>query len=87
VDNSQGFAEAYKEVVHEQTTKFRGHDSNRKFIDYSFRLGRVMKFIVKTKKPSVKIADDAKSALQVRRYGWNAKLTLNILTNFEEWSV
>jgi len=46
-----------------------------------------MKFIVETKKPSVKIAEDAKSALQVRRYAWNAKLTLNILTNFEEWAI
>jgi type I restriction-modification system DNA methylase subunit len=87
VDNNQGFAEAYKEVVHEQTIKFRGQDTNTKFIDYSFRLGGVMKFIVETKKPSVKIAEDAKSALQVRRYAWNAKLTLNILTNFEEWAI
>ncbi len=87
VDNNQGFAEAYKEVVHEQTIKFRGQDTSTKFIDYSFRLGGVMKFIVETKKPSVKIADDAKSALQVRRYAWNAKLTLNILTNFEEWAI
>ena len=81
VDNNQRFSEAYKEVVHEQTIKFRGQDTNTKFIDYSFRLGGVKKFIVETKKPSVKIADDAKSALQVRRYAWNAKLTLNILTN------
>ena len=84
VDNNQGFSEAYKDVVHEQTLKFRGHDTNTKFIDYAFRLGGVMKFIVETKKPSSKIADDARSALQVRRYGWNAKLSLNILTNFEE---
>ncbi len=87
IDNNQRFSEAYKEVVHEQTIKFRGHDTNTKFIDYSFRLGGMMKFIVETKKPSVKIADDAKSALQVRRYAWNAKLTLNILTNFEEWAI
>jgi hypothetical protein len=87
IDNNQRFAEAYKEVVHEQTIKFRGHESNTKFIDYSFRLGGAMKFIVETKKPSIKIADDAKSALQVRRYAWNAKLTLNILTNFEEWAI
>ncbi len=87
VDNNQGFSEAYKDVIHEQTIKFRGHDTNTKFIDYAFRLGGVMKFIVETKKPSSKIADDARSALQVRRYGWNAKLSLNILTNFEEWAI
>jgi hypothetical protein len=60
VDNSQGFAEAYKEVVHEQTIRFRGMDTSTKFIDYSFRLGGVMKFIVEAKKPSVKIADVAR---------------------------
>ena len=87
VDNNQGFSGAYKDVVHEQTIKFRGHDTNTKFIDYSFHLGGVMKFIVETKKPSSKIADDARSALEIRRYAWNAKLSLNILTNFEEWSI
>jgi len=87
VDNNQGFSEAYKDVVHEQTIKFRGHDTNTKFIDYAFRLGGVMKFIVETKKPSSKIAEDARSALQIRRYGWNANLSLNILTNFEEWAI
>ena len=87
VDNNQGYSEAYKDVVHEQTIKFRGQDTNTKFIDYAFRLGGMMKFIVETKKPSSKIADDARSALQVRRYGWNAKLSLNILTNFEEWAI
>jgi len=67
VDNNQEFSEAYKDVVLEQTIKFRDHNTNTKFIDYSFRLGGVMKFIVETKKQSSNIADDARSALQVRR--------------------
>jgi len=54
VDNNQGFSEAYKDVVHEQTIKFRGQDTSTKFIDYAFRLGGVMKFIVETKKAFIK---------------------------------
>ena len=45
----------------------------RKFIDYSFRIGGIRKFIVEAKEPSVKIRDDDEAALQFRRYAWNAK--------------
>jgi len=36
VDNNQGFSEAYKDVIGEQTIKFRVHDTNTKFIDSAF---------------------------------------------------
>lgn len=35
-------------------------------------------------KPSVDITTDIASAIQARRYGWNAKHKLSILTNFED---
>ena len=35
----------------------------------------------------MKIRDDTESALQLRRYAWNAGLKLSILTNFEEFAV
>ena len=35
----------------------------------------------------MRIKDDAESALQLRRYAWNAKLPLSILTNFEEFAI
>jgi type I restriction-modification system DNA methylase subunit len=84
VDNTKGFSEAYREVVHEEPIPIRGAT---KHVDYAFRVGGNRKFVVETKKPSVKIQDDAESALQLRRYAWNADLHLSILTNFEEFAV
>jgi len=84
VDNRQGLSEAYKEVAHEDPIRIRGQTN---FLDYSFRIGGARKFIVEAKKPSVNIRDDTDSALQLRRYAWNAGLKLSILTNFEEFAV
>ncbi|MFA5160476.1 MAG: type I restriction enzyme HsdR N-terminal domain-containing protein, partial [Candidatus Omnitrophota bacterium] len=84
VDNNKGFSEAYKEVMHEEPVRIRG---TTLFFDYTFRVGGARKFLVETKKPSVHIKDDAESALQLRRYAWNQKLPLSILTNFEEFAV
>jgi hypothetical protein len=84
VDNNKGYSEAYKEVIHEDRILIRGQT---KFIDYSFRIGDKRKFICEAKKPGVPIGDDLNSALQLRRYAWNAKLKLSILTNFEEFAV
>jgi hypothetical protein len=84
VDNNKGYSEAYKEVAHEDPIQIRGQT---KFIDYSFRIGGARKFICEAKKPAVAIRDDLDAALQLRRYAWNAKLKLSILTNFEEFAV
>ena len=84
VDNNKGWSEAYKEVAHEDPIRIRGQT---KFIDYSFRVGGARKFICEAKKPAVPIRDDLTSALQLRRYAWNAGLKLSILTNFEEFAV
>ncbi len=84
IDNLQGHAEAYKEVIHEDAIRIGG---TKKAPDYSFRIGGIRKFFVETKKPSVNIADDVSPAFQLRRYGWSAKLPLSILTDFEEFAV
>ncbi len=84
VDNNKGYSEAYKEVAHEDPIRIQGQT---KHIDYSFRVGDSRKFICEAKKPSVAIKDDLGAALQLRRYAWNAKLKLSILTNFEEFAV
>jgi len=84
VDNEQGYAEAYKDVVHEDAIKDGGAT---KAPDYSFRIGGVRKFFVETKKPSVDIRHDTDPAFQLRRYAWSAKLPLSILTDFEEFAV
>ena len=84
VDNEQGYAEAYKDVIHEDAIKFRG---TTKAPDYGFRIGGQRKFFVEAKKPSVDISKDPSPAFQLRRYAWTAKLPLSILTDFEEFAV
>ena len=84
IDNEQGNAEAYKDVVHEDSIKI---GISTKAPDYSFRIGGVRKFFVEAKKPSVNVGQDVSPAFQLRRYGWSAKLPLSILTDFEEFAV
>jgi len=84
VYNRQSYAEAYKEVIHEDSLKIGG---STKSPDYSFRIGGVRKFFVEAKKPSVRLKQDIAPAFQLRRYAWSAKLPLSILTDFEEFAV
>jgi type I restriction-modification system DNA methylase subunit len=84
VPNKQGYAEAYKEVIHEDAVKV---GTAIKAPDYSFRIGGTRKYFVEAKKPFVKIKDNIEPAFQLRRYAWSAKLPLSILTNFEEFAV
>ncbi|MDO8952629.1 MAG: hypothetical protein Q7U86_08395, partial [Draconibacterium sp.] len=85
VDNSEGYAEAYREVIHEDRVKV---GQATKAPDYSFRLSGGKKlFFVEAKKPSVYIKDDTSVAFQIRRYGWSAKLAISIITDFEEFAV
>ena len=85
VDNEQGYAEAYREVIHEDRVKVSGAT---KAPDYSFRLvGGKRLFFVEAKKPSLSVKEEIPSAYQIRRYGWSAKLPVSIITDFEEFSV
>lgn len=84
VENKQGYAEAYKDVVHEDALKIGGAT---KAPDYCFRIGGGKKFFVEAKKPSVNLKDDVSPAFQLRRYAWSAKFPLSILTDFEEFAV
>jgi hypothetical protein len=81
VQNTQGWSEAYKEVIHEYAMTIGGAS---KAPDYCFRVGGVRKFFVEAKKPAVNLQDSPDPALQLRRYGWNAKLPLCILSDFGE---
>jgi hypothetical protein len=84
VDNRQGYAEAYKDVVHEDSIKVGG---DTKAPDYCFRIGGARKFFVEAKKPSIYVKEEIPPAFQIRRYAWSAKLPLSILTDFEEFAV
>jgi hypothetical protein len=84
VDNSAGYAEAYRDVVHEDSVKVSGAT---KAPDYGFRIGGQRKFFLEAKKPSVSIKNDIGPAYQLRRYAWSAKLPISVLTDFEEFAV
>ncbi len=84
VDNEKGYAEAYKDVIHEDSIKVGGLT---KAPDYCFRIGGTRKFFIEAKKPSVNLKDDVSPAFQLRRYAWSAKLPLSILTDFGEFVV
>jgi hypothetical protein len=84
IDNEQGHAEAYKDVVHEDAIKM-GEATQAP--DYCFRVGGTRKFFLEAKRPAVDIQRDASPAFQLRRYAWTTKLPLSILSDFEEFAV
>ena len=86
VANEKGSDEFGKEVLHEFSVDVAGQ---QKKADYAFRAGRGNKFdfLVEAKKPSVKVETSQEAAFQIRRYGWSAKLPINILTDFEHSAV
>ncbi|MEX0642151.1 MAG: N-6 DNA methylase [Pirellulales bacterium] len=80
VYNRKGYADAYKEVIHEAAIKVGGRT---KAPDYCFRAGGGRpSFYVEAKKPAVDISEAANAAYQLRRYAWSAKLPVSILTDF-----
>jgi type I restriction-modification system DNA methylase subunit/predicted type IV restriction endonuclease len=84
IDNSQDYAEAFREVIHEDAIKVGG---STKAPDYSFRIGGRRIFFLEAKKPSVFIKEEVAPAYQLRRYAWSANLPLSILSDFEEFAV
>ena len=84
IHNRQGDAEAYRDVVHEESLKIGGsHQGPGLFVPNRRRA----EIFVAARKPAVKIKQDVDPAFQLRRYAWSAKLPLSILTNFEEFAV
>jgi adenine-specific DNA-methyltransferase len=83
VNNKQGLADSFKEVIHEDAIKISG---GSRAPDYSFNYGRRL-FFLEAKKPSVNIKYDISPSYQLRRYAWSAKLPISILTDFEELAV
>lgn len=84
VANKQGWAEPYREVIHEDAIRV-GREVRAP--DYCFRVGGRRMFFVEAKKPSVSVKGDPAPAYQLRRYGWSAHLPLSVLTDFEEFAV
>lgn len=78
VQNATGKQPQYREVrVEKVTTK-----TDR--IDYTLTLNGVDKIFIEAKKPIIDITREAGPAKQTRRYGYNAKHSIAVLTNFED---
>jgi len=77
VANEKGLAPQYREVIAEN------YSTRTDRPDYTITLRGVPKFFVEAKKPEVDITKDVAPAFQTRKYGWNAKHRLAVLTNFE----
>ncbi|MCZ2223541.1 MAG: Eco57I restriction-modification methylase domain-containing protein [Chitinophagales bacterium] len=85
IDNENGYAETYREVIHEDRLKI---GSATKAPDYSFKLvGGKRLFFLEAKKPSVIIKDEIAPAYQIRRYGWSAKMPISVISDFEEFAI
>lgn len=77
VHNTKGKLPQYKEVVVEKFS------NSAERPDYTLTLNGVSRIFVEAKKPGVDITRETEPAMQTRKYGWNAKHALAILTNFE----
>ncbi|QKF82361.1 Eco57I restriction-modification methylase domain-containing protein [Halarcobacter ebronensis] len=86
IRNTKGKPTNEREVLLEEGLKEDTYSTTKK-PDYTFRLFSERKFFLEAKKPSVKIESDEKSAKQVRRYGFTAKLKISVLSNFEYLSI
>ncbi|HUT54002.1 MAG TPA: N-6 DNA methylase [bacterium] len=84
VSNKSGKPESWRDVLRQHSIP---SGPTREAPDYIFKIGKTEVFIVEAKKPSIRIKQDAKAALQVRSYIWNRKLPIAILTNFHEFAV
>jgi len=82
--NKKGYAPDYRDVIHEDSIEI---ENVAKAPDYAFKIGKERKFFVEAKKPAVNIEFDIHPAYQLRRYAWNVRLPLSILTDFEEFAV
>lgn len=86
ITNRGGRPTNEREVILEEPLRSNYTESTKK-PDYTFRLFSERKFFLEAKKPSVDIANGIESALQVRRYGYTAKLKISVLSNFEYLSI
>lgn len=84
VSNKKSLPQNIREVIHEANVDVG--DENKK-PDYAFRVYGIRKYFVEAKKPSVNISSNSKSAFQLRRYGWSAKMPVSVLSNFRNLSI
>ena len=84
VDNELGKSQALRDVIQEEELEVDDDDVIKvKNPDYTLRVVGTRKLFVEAKKASINIDTALAPAFQTRRYGWNGKLNLSVLTNFE----
>ena len=64
IDNEQGCAEDYQDVIHADAIKTT---DGTKAPDYCFRIGGTRKFFLEARRPSVDIKNDVSPVFQLRR--------------------
>jgi len=85
INNHKHLPQYLREVVHEDAVGVEeGDEIVQKTPDYALRAGTERKFFVEVKRPSVDIASAKRPAFQLRRYGWNARMEVSLLTNFDK---
>ncbi|MBM5336335.1 N-6 DNA methylase, partial [Vibrio parahaemolyticus] len=82
ITNAAGKPTNEREVLVEEGLKAKAGENTKK-PDYTFRLFSERKFFLEAKKPNVNVSTALEPALQVRRYGFTAKLKISVLSNFE----
>ncbi len=82
VSNKERQLHFFRDVVQEESIEI-DEEKHKKKPDYTLRLNASRVLFVEAKKPFVNITTSKPSAFQVRRYGWNANLSISILFNFE----
>ena len=89
VFNAKRAPQHLREVVHEDSVEVEDADAGAGAVftkkpDYALRLGATRKFFVEAKRPAVAVDTNPMAAFQARRYGWNARLPMVVLTNFDK---
>lgn len=84
ITNEKKATQLNRDVIGEDSLKIQG---NTKSPDYAFKIGDSRKFYVEAKKPCTPLNTAKQPAYQVRLYGYNKKLPISILTDFEEFAI
>jgi len=80
----------YKQEVKIEKSQIQEGEKGKKFADYAFYLAPDFKnpvFFAEAKKPSVILENNKHYYLQTHKYGWNSKVPISILTDFEEFII
>ncbi|MDE0090065.1 MAG: N-6 DNA methylase [Thaumarchaeota archaeon] len=85
VTNEAGVLDEFKDVEKEYSMIVEGSRTKRP--DYAFKSGGAVQFFAEAKKPSENIKDNPKHASQLKRYAFNKKIPISLLTDFEELGV